>query len=204
MTAEVALEQAAAIKHLRGDDPRPLLILRDCEGCANKEGDLLKRSIEDERFILGTGWFHCVRLPHEVVEEDHVVSSLFQGSIPPHVVLATWDAETIVPVNRASAKELWGGMERVLRKDYKKNAGKAMKGLQRLLVDYDKIDGRMAELEAQLAAKLAGGKERKAKKLQQELASLEKERAKLFEKEEKLRDLQLRPNPERDGEAEEA
>ena len=204
MTAEVSLEQQEAIKHLRKDDPRPLLILRDCEGCANKEGDLLKRSLEDERFILGTGWFHCVRLPHEVVEDDNVLSCLFQGSIPPHIIVATWDAETIVPINRASAKEMWSGMERVLRKDYKKNAGKAMKGLQRLLVDYDKVDGRIAELEAQLAAKEAAGKDRRAKKVRNEIASLEKERQELFAKEEKLRDLQLRPNPERDDESQEA
>ena len=45
------------IESLRGDDPRPLLILRDCEGCQNKEGDLLKRTLDDERFMLATPWF---------------------------------------------------------------------------------------------------------------------------------------------------
>lgn len=204
VSAEVKLAQEEAIKHLRKDDPRPLLILRDCEGCANKEGDLLKRSLDDERFILGTGWFHCVKLPHEVIEEDNALSALFTGSIPAHIVVATWDAETIVPINRASAKEMWDGMEKVLKKDYKKNAGKAMKGLQRMLVDFDKIDGRMAELETQLAAKEANGQEARANKVRNELAELEQERAKLFVQEAKLRDLQLRPNPERDGEDSEA
>jgi hypothetical protein len=187
---------------LRKDDPRPLLILRDCEGCANKEGDLLKRSLEDERFILGTGWFHCVKLPHEVIEESNPLSALFTGSIPAHIVVATWDAETIVPINRASAKEMWVGMAKVLKKDYKKNPETAVKGMQRMLVEYDKLDGRVAELETQLAAKEANGQDARAKKVRNELAELEKERQDLFAQEQKLRDLQLRPNPARDGEKE--
>jgi hypothetical protein len=145
-----------------------------------------------------------VKLPHEVIEEDNVLSPLFTGSVPAHIIVATWDAETIVPINRASAKEMWSGMEKVLKKDYKKSPDKAMKGLQRMLVDFDKLDGRVAELEAQLAAKEAKGQDARANKLRNELSDLEKERAELLANEQKLRDLQLRPNPERDGEANEA
>ncbi|MCA8978493.1 MAG: hypothetical protein H6831_06585 [Planctomycetes bacterium] len=145
-----------------------------------------------------------MKLPHEVIEEDNVLSSLFQGSIPAHIVVATWDAETIVPINRASAKEMWSGMAKVLKKDYKKSADKAVKGLQRMLVEYDKLDGRVAELEAQLAAKESNGQDARAKKLRNELADLEKERQDLLAQEQKLRNLELRPNPERDGEDNEA
>lgn len=204
VSAEVKLAQEDAIKHLRKDDPRPLLILRDCGGCANKEGDLLKRSLEDERFILGTGWFHCVKLPHEVIEEDNPLSALFTGNVPAHIVVATWDAEKIVPINRASAKEMWTGMAKVLKQDYKKSPDKAMKGLQRMLIEFDKLDGRVAELEAQLAAREAKGQDARANKVRNELAELEKDRLELFAQEQKLRDLKLRPNPERDGEDNEA
>ena len=204
VTAEIKLKQEQAIQHLRKDDPRPLLILRDCEGCANKEGDLLKRSLMDERFILGTDWFHCVKLPHEVIEEDNVLSSLFTGKSPAHVVVATWDAKTIVPIKRASAKGMWQGMSKVLKKDYKGSADKAVKSLQRMLVEYDKIDGRVADLELQLEAKEARGKDARARKIRNQLASLEKDRDDLIKQEEKLRDLKLRPNAERDEEVNEA
>jgi len=197
------MKQKEAVAHLRKDDPRPLLILRDCEGCANKEGDLLARSLKDERFILGTEWFHCVKLPHEVIEEDNVLSSLFTGSCPPHIVVATWDAKTIVPIKRASAKDMWNGMTKVLKKDYKKNAAKAMKGMQKMLIELDKLDGRQAELEAQLAAKEAKGQDARARKVRNALASLEQDRADLLKEEVKIRDLQLRPNPARDAEQDE-
>lgn len=145
-----------------------------------------------------------MKLPHEVIEEDNVLSSLFTGNVPAHIVVATWDAETIVPINRASAKEMWSGMAKVLKKDYKKSPDKAMKGLQRMLIEFDKLDGRVAELEAQLAAKEANGQDSRANKLRNELAELEQERQELFAQEQKLRDLKLRPNPERDGEDNEA
>ena len=70
-TDEFILDAEEVIHALRKDDKRPLLILRDCEGCANKEGDLLKRTLEDERFLLATPWFHCVKVDSSALEEDH-------------------------------------------------------------------------------------------------------------------------------------
>jgi len=180
------------IESLRGDDPRPLLILRDCEGCQNKEGDLLKRTLDDERFLLATPWFHCVKVDSSALEEDHPYHKLFKGSKPAHVVVSTWDGKRVLNVSRAGQKEIWKAMQVVLRKAYKKDAKKAMKGLSKLLEEYDALDNREAELQEQLEAKEAAGKDRRADKLREELDELDKERQEAFAKEEKLRDLQLK------------
>jgi hypothetical protein len=199
-TDEFILGVEEIIETLRQDDPRPLLILRDCEGCQNKEGDLLKRTLDDERFLLATPWFHCVKVDSSALEKDHPYHKLFKGSKPAHVVVATWDGRKVLNVNRAGQKEIWKSMQVVLRGSYKKNAATAMKGLSKLLEQYDALDNRESELNEQLAAKEAAGKTRRADKLREELEELDEERKEAIEEEAKLRDLELKFVAERDGE----
>lgn len=199
-TDEFVLGVEDIVKTLRKDDPRPLLILRDCEGCQNKEGDLLKRTLEDERFLLATPWFHCVKVDSSALEEDHPYNKLFLGSKPAHVVVATWDGKKVLNVSRAGQKEIWKSMQVVLRGSYKKNAVSAMKGLSKLLEQYDALDNREAELQEQLAAKEAAGKDQRADKIREDLEELEQERQEAFKEEAELRDLELKFVAERDGE----
>jgi len=199
---EFILGVEEVIQTLRKDDPRPLLIMRDCEGCQNKEGDLLKRTLEDERFLLATPWFHCVRLDNRALEEDHPYNKLFRGSKPAHVVLATWDGGKVLNVTRAGQKEIWKSMQVVLRSSYKKSAPKAMKGLSRLLEEFDALDNREEELLQQLAAKEAAGKEQRAEKIRKDIAELGEDRQEALDEEVKLRDLGMKFLKERDGEEE--
>lgn len=201
-TEEFILDAEEVIAALRKDDKRPLLILRDCEGCANKEGDLLKRTLDDERFLLATPWFNCVKVDSAALEEDHPYHKLFKGSKPAHVVVATWDGSKVINVSRAGQKEIWKSMQVVLRKSYKKDAKKAMKGLSRLLETYDALDNREEELLAQLELKEKAGKKLKAEKLRKELAKLGEERQEAFDEEASLYDLEMKHVPERDGEEE--
>jgi len=187
------------IETLRRDDPRPLLILRDCDGCQNKEGDLLKRTLEDERFLLATPWFHCVKLDKTALEEDHPYNKMFRGSKPAHVVVATWNGSKVLNVSRAGQKEVWKSMQVILRSSYKKSAPTAMKGLSRLLETYDALDSREAELQAQLVAKEEAGKESRAKKLRKALLELGDDRQDALNEEDKLRDLGMKYLKERDG-----
>lgn len=191
-TEEKVLTVEEAIRALRKDDPRPLLILRECDGCKNQEGDLLKRTLEDERFLLAMPWFHCVRLDKEAHLPEHPYNQLFQGSIPPHVVVASCDGERIVNVSRAGQKEIWQAMQKVLRVSYKKSASTAMRGLTKILETYDALDEREAELLDQLKVKEERGKTQRADKIREELIDLAADRQKVIEKEEKLYDLGLK------------
>jgi len=191
-TEEKVLTVEEAIRALRKEDPRPLLILRECDGCQNKEGDLLKRTLEDERFLLAMPWFHCVRLDKQAHLPEHPYSQLFQGSIPPHVVVASWDGERVVNVSRAGQKEIWEAMQKVLRVSYKKSASGAMRGLTKILETYDALDEREAELLDQLKTKEERGKTSRADKIRDELIDLEAERQEVIEKEKKLYDLKLK------------
>ncbi len=192
------MEIQAALKELRGDDPRPLLILRDCEGCKNKEGDLLKRTLVEERTLLASGWFHCVRFSHEVMNPEHPYHVIFEHERHPHIAMSSWDMKTFVQVHRASPKELWKSMKRVLGKDYKKSPESATKNLAKLLGEYDAIDDREAALQEQLSTKRERGKEARAKVLEKELTGLAEEREELIEDEMKIRDLGFKKIKERE------
>ncbi len=199
-SAETVLEIDEAIQILRKDDPRPLLIVRDCDGCKNKEGDLLKRTLEDERFLLASRRLHCVKLDQEAHLPDHPFNKLFRGSVPAHVVLASWDGKRVINVSRAGQKEIWQSMQKVLRVSYKKSATRAMKQLTKLLEQYDALDEREGELLVQLAAKEERGKARRAEQLREEISELEEDRRTLLEKEAKVCDLGMKYVKERDGE----
>ena len=167
------------MKELRGDDPRPLLILRDCDGCKNKEGDLLKRTLLE-------------------MNPEHPFHVLFDHERHPHIAMSSWDMKTFVQVHRASPKELWKSMKRVLGKDYKKSAESATKNLAKLLGEYDAIDDREAALQEQLSTKRERGKEARAKILEKELTGLAEEREELIEDEMKIRDLGFKKIKERE------
>lgn len=199
---ERVLEIQEAIEALRRDDPRPLLIWRDCEGCKNKEGDLLKRTLQDERILLAMPWFNCVKLGHDTIEEDHPYNKLFYGSIPAHIIVASWDGKRVVNIPRAGCKETWASMQKVLRVSYKKSASTAMKGLAKILEKYDALDEREQELMEQLAVKEERGKKARAQKLREEIIEVGLDRDKAIEKEKDYYDLGLKYVKERDEEVE--
>ena len=198
VSAEKSLELKEALLKLRGDDPRPLLILRDCAGCKNTEGDLLKRTLLDERLLLATGWFNCVRFSHDVTKPEHPFSVIFEHERHPHIAMASWDLKTFTQVHRAGQKDVWKAMKRVLGKDYKKSPEGAMKNLMKLLVEYDALDDREEALKVQLSTKQERGKAGRIKILQKELATLAEEREELIEEEESFKDLGFKKIKERE------
>lgn len=194
---EQALDFQSALKEIRGDDPRPLLLLRDCDFCAGKDHALLSRTLDNEKTLLYTQWFHCVKLDRTIVEESHPWHALFAGQKPPHLMMATWDASAVVPLDgRQTQKVLWRAFAKILKADYKKDASHAVKSWLRCLDRFDQIDSREKELKRQLEEQEAKGKQRKVDKIRSQLAKLDGEREKALANEKKVMDLILRHAPE--------
>ena len=71
-TAQVrmyALGVEEAFKRIRGDDERPLLIVRECGKCKGSDDAVLSRTLDNEKTLLLSRWFHCVKLMHHVLDE---------------------------------------------------------------------------------------------------------------------------------------
>ena len=77
-----ALSREDALACIVGDDLRPLLVLRECKVCNGTDDALLKGGIDNEKTFLLSAWFHCVKLPADVLEKDHPFHSLFTQEKP--------------------------------------------------------------------------------------------------------------------------
>src|SRR4029077_14708442 len=87
--SEHALPLAVAFAWVAGTDRRPLLILRECEKCKGTDHALLSSTLDNEQTVLLTKWFHCVKLPPNVLEANHPFTALFartkEGERLPHL-----------------------------------------------------------------------------------------------------------------------
>lgn len=190
-----AMSRSKAFAEVAGDDKRPLLVLRECHYCNGTDDALLQVASGNERTLLLTRWFHCVKLPLNVLHEDHVFRNLFDEEHPPHAFLANWDGTNIIPIEAdANQNRLWDQMYTMLASTYKKDARKAVKELELLVAQYDMYDEKITRLEYQYEFEVeeGGEKSRKAKKLRKELDALNKDLGKLQKQEAKLSDLGLK------------
>jgi hypothetical protein len=177
-----ALPLAQALAFIAKADPRPLLVLRDCFRCSGTDDALMTRNADNEKTMLMSRWFHCVRLPPDVLQPNHPFVGLFPGERPAHLFVAQPDGSGRIDLmGDQSRTELWGAMEAVLAKSYTRPPQKQLKELARLLDKLDSIDERIAKAQAALddLVESDGPGSRKFKKLHAELTKMRSERNEL-------------------------
>jgi hypothetical protein len=187
-----------AFAWIAGEDHRPLLVLRECDLCKGTDHALLSRTLDNEQTVLLTHWFRCVKLPTNVLDQNHPFAALFRnaqsGEHLPHLFFCDADGQHFTPLpGDQTQAELWETMFGFLERCYQGDAKKAVKELRTLLSQFDRLD----ELEDETLAKLddeldRNGKSPKAAKYQADLDKLGKERTQLVIKEQKVRALALR------------
>lgn len=204
-----ALSREEALKVIAGDDPRPLLVLRECKVCNGTDEALLKGGIENEQTFLMARWFHCVKLPVDVLEEDHPFHNLFVQEQPEHLFISSPDGSNHDPLeSQTSRTELWKSMRELLGREYKAKPESSLKRIGRLLDGLDEVDSRFDMLAARRDDILEedGPEARKLGKVLKEIEELEEERANLKAEIAEASVLELvRPKPEidpaRDGQS---
>lgn len=193
-----AIPRTEAFYRVSEDDRRPLLVLRECLHCNGTDDALLSSTSGNERTLIMTRWFHCVKMPMNVLHEDHIFRNLFEQEHPPHVFLARWDGSNVITFEGdANQKDLWDGMYTMLAAEYKKDAHDAVKDIELLVAQYDMFDEKITKLEfdVELEVEDSGEKSRKAKKLKKRLKELNEDLEDLKKAEAKASDLKLKkPN----------
>ena len=193
--ARKALSREEALAFVAGDDPRPLLVLRECKVCNGTDEALLKGGIENERTFLLARWFHCVKLPADVLEEDHPFHALFLEEQPEHLFVSSTDGSNHTPLeSQTSRSELWKHMKKLLAVEYEDSPDKALKKLNRTLDKLDQADERWNELSAKRDDLLEkeGPKSRRLKKLDSQLEDVTAERTELKAELAKAFELELK------------
>jgi len=181
----VALDAKEALALLAGDDPRPLLVLRECKVCNGTDDALLSRGeVDNEKTFLLARWFHCVKLPVDVLQEDHPFHNLFlPANDAPHLFLCAPDgSERIVLESERSRTELWGAMTKVLESQYKGGPDGKLREMAKTIDRLDLIDTEVFQLEKEIDATLEQSRTdgRQLKKLQSKLDAAKEERDELL------------------------
>lgn len=187
---------AAACAALAGSDPRPLLVLRECESCAGTEDAFLSREFDNERTILYGRWFHAIKLPAEVLSPEHPLHVLFDGASPPHLFMSAADGSGRQELDgQQSQARLWSAMTKVLKSAYEKDPVRAAKELQKVLGQLDLVDTRLALIEERIATEAAarGSEAKSTLKLHAERDEILERRAALIEEGAVIDELKLRP-----------
>jgi hypothetical protein len=193
-----ALSYEDALAYVRGNDPRPLLVLRECKTCNKTDNALLRPgSAENEKTILYSRWFHCVKLPVDVIQPDHPFNALFTTNAAPHFFVGTSDGATTLPLETATSRtELWNSMSTVLKKAYRRDPTSSFQDVQHELDKLDVLDSRISDLERQKSDLLeSAGKldASKVRKIDADLKDAQKEIAQIGKTIDKLMQVDLKP-----------
>ncbi|MFT7516448.1 MAG: hypothetical protein ACI84O_000229 [Myxococcota bacterium] len=195
---EAALPETEAYYTIAGNDRRPLLVLRECKSCNGTDDALLSSYENNESTMIITRWFHCVKLPTDILNDTHPFNALFDGDHPPHLFVSAWDGSGPIALRGdLSRSELLGNMYATLKSEYKNDAKKAVKEIVKIMYVYDMLDEKIQRLEITIDDELEkrGAKSKKLKKYRAQLAEAQKGMAKAKAKEVELSDLQLK-NPD--------
>lgn len=153
-----------------------MLILRECLKCNGTDDALMTRKQDNERTLLMSRWFHCIKLPPDVLAEDHPFHELFAGDKPGHLFFARWDGSGRKDLTgQQSRAELWTLMETYLASEYEKKIDASLKELLALLDRFDRIDSDLVTVKDQMDDLIENGQASSSKlgKLQQRLAELQ-------------------------------
>ena len=183
--AKRALTEEEALAYIAGDDLRPLLVLRECKVCNGTDDALLSREdMDNEKIFLLSRWFHCVKLPVGVLEEDHPFHNLcLPADDAPHMFMAASDGSHRVNLESDKSRlELRRSMGAVLKSQYKKGPDNQIKAMAKSIDKFDVVDEKIEQLVRDIdrAIEKDGPGSRKLKKLQPRLAKAKGERQKLF------------------------
>ncbi len=182
--AKRALTREEAVRYISGDDPRPLLVLRECKVCNGTDDALLKGGAGNETTFLLARWFQCVKLPVDVMEEDHPFHNMFVEDSLEHLFICSPDGENHDALqSETSRAELWTSMREMIATEYKGNSRTPLKAIAKLLDKMDVADARVDQLKLTQEEILVkdGPDSRKLPKLAKKLAKAELAQKKLHD-----------------------
>ena len=188
-----ALPRDEAFHFIAGEDTRPLLIMRECGFCKGSDDALLSTRFNNEKTVLLSQWFHIVKLPNHVLEEDHPFRNLFEADSPSHLFVSTTDGSEIHSLSgQQSQTELWNAMSSVLSEVYADDPEGRVQGMYRILDQLDELVEADERLHSKFSEELEkrGPKSSKLKKIRKNIDQLKHDREELLAELADLREME--------------
>ncbi len=192
---ERALARETAFLKISEKNRKPLLVLRECNWCKGTEHALFSRTLNNEKTMLLAQWFHCVKLPPNVLRKNHPFRKVFEGDKPPHVFISLYDGSDVIAFDgRQTQTTLWKGMARLINIAYEKKPQPAIRAMLKYLSRFDMLDAREKELRGfiEKEREKSGPRSSKVKKLRKQLAKIQTDKAKTMKMAKAVCDLKLK------------
>ena len=200
--AREALSRDEALRVIAGNDPRPLLVVRECAVCNKTDNALLQPGIDNEKTILLSRWFHCVKVPVDVLQPDHPFNALFPDKKSEHLFVSARDGSAKVPLESDTSRvALWGAMTKILANAYAKDPAESAKEIAKVFDRLDILDERLRDLERSRDDLLEtpGKLDRdRVKKFEKEIAEAKQETANALRSIDRIAKIELKPAKKRE------
>lgn len=188
------LPREEALRFLARDDPRPLLVVRECPKCNRTDRALLTPGADNEKTILLSRWFHCVKLAPDVSQPDHALHALFPRDDAEHLFVSAADGTGRVPLEAVTSRtDLWAAMTTTLARAYAADPTPAYKQLAALIDGFDLTDQKLIDLQQKKSRVMETGRFDPAelRKVEEEIESLRTQIARDLERVERLSKAEL-------------
>ena len=124
-----------------------MLVVRECPVCEKTDDALLSKESDNEKTLILSRWFHCVKLPVDVTKADHPFNALFPDDDAEHLFVSDVDGAGKVPLESDTSRvELNASMTQVLSRAYAIDPNAPYKDIVRRLDRIDALDGNAHEL----------------------------------------------------------
>jgi hypothetical protein len=176
-------EEAPKVETPRAD--KPMLVYIEHPGDDEPNEKIAKITLDPDKIRVGCSYFKCIKMTAEAASQDRLLADT--GKEYPRMVLITPDYEVVATLEgKISSSKLYAAMKKTASKSYKCNFDKNVKGVIKLLGEFDKIANERDVLKSK---EEKGLKPAEAKKIAKEREELDDREKKAVE----MRDELLKP-----------
>lgn len=129
---------------------KPLLVYVAEPGVADATFDKVEKVVlTDDRVVIGTWAFKCVRMTPEQAAQDRLLKDA--GKETPRIVFVSQDYQDVKVLegNKLSVGGLWSEMQAQFKRSYTGDLEKNVKALLKILTEFDKIANQRKVLDAE-------------------------------------------------------
>lgn len=120
---------------------KPIMVYVADPGAADETFDKVEKVVmTEDKIVIGTKAFTCVRMNPEQAAQDRLVSAA--GKEVPRIVFVSTDYKetTVVEGSKLSIGGLWDAMQKQFKDAYKGDLEKNVKALLKVLQEFDKVN----------------------------------------------------------------
>lgn len=186
------IEAAVEPEDLKPADQPILIYVHD--GSENEDFEKIENIVlQDFKVAAARNAFRCLKMTPEDVENDPVLAGHGEAVSRLLVVDRDWGKIEVIEGKDLSSKKLYTAMKRAANRAYKTKLDKNVKGLLKLLNEFNKINNArkiLDEKEKRLGDEISKAEAKKIAKEREELAEAQKEAEELRDK---LYTFELKP-----------